>query len=92
MTTVDQSCSPFALTALPRKQKRLRDWQRALDEESRDSKVRPPFERSLAAYRSLLWELWENKKASKEDLDLLTSLERELEKHAELVRLSAAQR
>lgn len=92
MTTTHQSSTPFSLVTLPRKQKRLRDWQQALDEEPNHSTIRRPFEITLAAYRSLLWELWEQKAASEGDLEKLASLERELEKFAELVRLAAAKR
>lgn len=92
MTTLHASSSRFSLVTLPRKQKRLRDWQIALDEEQKDSIIRRPFEKALMAYRSLLWSLWEKKLASEEELETLTSLERELEKLAELVRLATAKR
>lgn len=92
MTTPHLSSPPFSLVTLPRKQKRLRDWQQALDDESADSTIRPPFEAALESYRNLLWALWEKKTASVEDLEKLASLERELENFAELVRFAAAKR
>ena len=92
MSTTTQPPASLPLSALARKQKRLRDWKNLLFDEPQASAIRRSFERDIAAYETLLWTIWDKKGASAEDAEALESLERELEKADELVRLAAAKR
>ena len=83
---------PITRQALSRKQKRLNDWRALLEQEGAGSTIRQSFEITLEKYQAIIWRTWQGSGCSSEDRLALASLERELDKLGELVRLSAAAR
>jgi hypothetical protein len=83
---------PITRQALSRKQKRLNDWRALLEQEEAGSTIRQSFAITLEKYQAMIWKTWQGGSCSPEDRLTLASLERELDKVGELVRLSAAPR